>query len=468
MARFPFSFRSAPERRDNLENPSVDLVQALVAIADGSTVSGASLTPTKALRLTAVYAAVRVVAESIATLPLHIRAGDGEQRERVMGDPRELLFNVSPNPEQTPVELLETWIANAMLWGKGYMYVERDNGGRPLALWTLRPDHMQECRTPSGQLYYRTTLLNGQTQELMPEQVVVLKAIFGLSPIMVARESVAGVIAADEHAHRFWTNNARPGGVIETSANWNDVEFEEFRRRWRAGHEGLKRSQLVGILSGGATWRDVGIPPQAAQMIEARKFGIQEISRLFRVPPHMIGELEHTATRATIEQQSIEFISYTLRPWLVRGEQALRNGLFLGKADLATETFAEFVTEGLLRGDIKTRYAAYDVGIRSGFMSRAEARKFEQMPAVDAKDLLDKFLIPLNMASSDQALDPKRQVGQPPLNPQQAQEQASALSRLALILRGRPGGEAALEAALRALDDLQNLAQDPPEDDLVP
>ncbi|HWE82800.1 MAG TPA: phage portal protein [Gaiellaceae bacterium] len=438
----------AGSRRDNLENPSVDLVQALIAITDGTTVSAVSLTPYKALRLTSVYACIRVIAESIASLPVIVRAGDEESRSRMVGDPREQLLNVQPNPEQTPMEVIETWIANALLWGRGYLYVVRNGAGLPIELWGLRPDRTWEHRMPDGSLYYTTTLRDGSTKPLRAEDVIPLKSIFGLSPVMATREAIAGVIAADEYAFRFWANNARPGGVIETDQNWDDQEFSDFSRRWRSGHEGLKRSHLLGILTGGAKWADVGVPPQMAQMLETRAFGIREITRVFRVPPHMVGDLAGTVTRASIEQQSIEFVVYTLRSWLVRAEQALRVGLFMSKEDQKNQVYAEFVTEGLMRGDIKSRYDAYALGVQWGWLSRADVRRFEQLPSIDDQQL-DQFLVPLNLGTSTNV------AAKSPAKQGFVAETASSLTYLALLLRGQPGGEEALAACIAELQRLR-------------
>lgn len=398
----------APGRRDingsdvsGLENPNIDIVTALVAHQDGTTASGISVTPLKAFRLAAVYACVKVIAESLASLPVDISKKDssGEGREIVFDDPRLNLLNDFPNPEMTGMELFENWVAHALLWGKGYLYIQKNKAGKAIELWPLPPDKTVEKRTTSGQLYY-VTEVNGKTEPIPAENVIPLRCILGQSPVMNARDVIAGAAAAEQYAGRFWSNNGRPGGVIQVPETMEDDELDEFRRRWAAGHEGLKRAQLVGILTGGAKWQEVGIAPGAAQFIETRQFSVREICRLFGVPPHRIGDLEGTINRGSLEQQSIEFVTYTLRGWVVRSEQALRSKLFNGKDDLAADKKPMFNVNALMRGDMRARYAAHAVGVQWGFVSRAEVRRQEGLATVDDEHQLEEFLVPLNMIPS--------------------------------------------------------------------
>ena len=429
----PFAGR---ERRadSTLENPSIDLVQALVAQTDGSSFSTVHLTPEKALRLTAVYASVRVIAESVASLPLPIlqRQGEGPGRERLPGDPRWTLLNGFPNPEMTGMELFETWVAHALLWGRGYLYVVRNNAGQVLELWPLHPQRTEARRSKeTNALYYVTLLANGQPKDLAKEDVIPLNSLMGLSPVTLAREALSSAAAAEEYAGRFWANNARPGGLIELPESMEEDEMEDFQRRWKAGHEGLKRSQLMGILTAGATWKEVGIAPGLAQFIETRQFGVREIARLFRVPPHMIGDLEGTVSRASIEQQSIEFVTYTLRPWIVRAEQALRLRLFTSRKDITQDVYPEFQVEGLMRGDVKSRYDAYAVGIQWGFLNRADPRVMESLP-LPANANLEEYLVPMNMLPSSK-LDEVKANGSPA-----GSAEANSLAWLSLMLRSDP------------------------------
>jgi HK97 family phage portal protein len=400
----PFTRRDAVS---GLENPNIDIVAALIASQDGAASSGVAMTPAKALRLAAVYACVRVIAESVASLPIEISRLDaaGEGRELVRNDPRWLVLNEFPNPEMTGVELIENWVAHALLWGTGYLFAVYNGAGQVAELWPLKPDVTQPRRTPQGRLYYETELGNGEKTNVPAERVIPLKALMATSPVMNAREMLANAAAAQEYAGRFWQNNARPGGIIQLPDSMDEDEMDDFVRRWKSGHEGLKRAQLVGILTAGAKWQEVGISPQQAQFIETRQFGTREIARMYGVPLHRVGDAVQSGGGGSgmgnsLEQQSIEFITYTLRSWIVRAEQAFRTKLFASKSDLATETFARFNFTELMRGDIKSRYEAYAIGIQWGILNRAEPRRLEGLPAPPDDQLLEEFLVPLNMIPS--------------------------------------------------------------------
>lgn len=390
-----------------LENPSVDLTAALVASVDGASSSGTPVTPLKAFRLAAVTACVRAIAEPIASLPIEITQQDRteEGRELVRTDSRWNLLNGFPNPEQTSVELFENWIAHALLWGRGYLYTVRNGAGEPIELWPLNPSATEPMRSKNGTLYYLTQLADGTHQKVPAEFVIPLHSILGISPVMNARDVIAGAASAEQYAGRFWANNGRPGGLIELPESMDEEEMDDFQRRWKAGHEGLKRAQLVGILTGGAKWQEVGIAPGQAQFIETRQFGVREIARLYRVPPHMIGDLDGTISRTSIEQLSIEFITQTLRPWLVRAEQALRFKLFNSKGDLANAIYPQFNFDALARGDTKARFEAYAIGVQWGIISRADARRREGLTTAPDEQLLEDFLVPLNMIPSSKLHD---------------------------------------------------------------
>jgi HK97 family phage portal protein len=406
--RFPFFRGSRRDEVSGLENPSVDLVAAIVASQDGQTSAGVSITPLKAFRLAAVYACVRVIAESVASLPVEISRADatGEGRELVRDDPRWALLNEFPNPEMTGMELVENWIAHALLWGTGYLYIVRNGAGAPIELWPLKPDVTRAMRTKgAGTLYYETQLpSSGEVVPLRADQVIPINALMAISPVMNARDMLATAASAQQYAGRFWANNARPGGIIQLPEGMDDDEMDEFIRRWKAGHEGLKRAQLVGILTGGATWTDVGISPGQAQFIETRQFATREIARMYGVPPHRVADVTSSGDAGTrgssLEQQSIEFVTYTLRGWLVRAEQAWRQKLFNSKSDLRTATAPRFQIAELMRGDMKSRYEAYAIGVQWGFLNRQDVRRFEGQATADAEHLLDEYLVPLNMIPS--------------------------------------------------------------------
>lgn len=400
--RWPWS--GARETRDGLENPSVDLASALTAVADdiggGVTSSGIPVTPRRSLRIIAVYACVRVLAEAVASLPFPIYSRDQRSRVTMRDDPRWRLLNEQPNPEMTAFELWETIVGHLLLWGEAFCYRELDGAGETVALWPLLPNQTRVVRAPSGARTFQTYLPGFGPAPLADEEVLYVRA-FGtgetpLSPIMLAREALGVSIAAEQYGGRFFANDARPGGLIEVAGSMDDDAFREFKARWQSGHQGLKRSHLVGVLTNGATWKDVGLPPGDAQFIETRKFGVREIARLFRVPPHMIGDLEGTVTHASIEQQAIDFVVHSLRPWLVRIEQAVKRSLFSGPRDVAAHLYPEFKVDGLMRGDLLSRFQAYAIGRQNGWLSSNDILELENRPGLGADG--DIYLQPLNLA----------------------------------------------------------------------
>lgn len=392
---------STRDEISGLENPSVDLIAAITAAVDGATSSNVSMTPLKAFRLAAEYACVTTVASAVASLPLEVSQADttGEGRDLVRDDPRWLLLNEFPNPEMTGMELFENWIAHAMLWGAGYLYIVSDGTGMPVELWPLMPDSTKPMRAAgTNKLYYETELPGSRQKVQIPqEQVIPIHAVMGISPAMNFRDGMATAAAAQQYAGRFWQNNARPGGIIELPEGMTEDEMDEFIRRWKAGHEGLKRSQLVGILTEGAQWKDVGIAPALAQFLETRQFSQKEIAMVNGVPPHRIGIVEPGMSRISLEQQSIEFVTYTLRQWLVRGEHALRRSLFTRKEDIALNKYARFNVNELMRGDIRSRFEAYAIGVQWGFLNRADVRRDEARGTAPEDQHLEEFLVPLNM-----------------------------------------------------------------------
>lgn len=383
----------------SLENPSTDLVQALTGGLDAGTPAGITVTPEKALRLISVYSCVRVVSEAVASLPFPIYRQEGKSRVRMGDDPRWGLLNEQPNPEMYAMELWEQVIAHANLWGKGYAHIVRDNAGEVIELWPLPASRMQRRRTPANQLFYVLTLDSGERVPIPMEDVIEIRGFLGLSPIQkVARDEIAAGLAAQEYGGRFWANSARPDGIISVEGQMDDLQFEEFKKRWQAGHGGLRRSHLVGILTNGATWTDVGIPPEDAQFIETRKYTARQIAGMYLVPPYKIGDMEPgSVSYASVEAQQIGFVVDSVRPWLVRTEQAVRNRIFNSKRDREAGVYPEFLVEGLLRGDTLSRYRAYAIGIQWGFLNRSEPRQRENLLHHEE---LDEFLVPSNMLAA--------------------------------------------------------------------
>lgn len=372
-------------RSSSLANPSSNLYDALVGLTDGDeSWSGASISPENALQVIAVYSCVRLISETIGSLPVRLIEREGDTRTtRDDLDEADLLAD-EPNPEQDAGEYWRLITAHMLLRGNGYAYKDYDRAGRLRALWPLRPDLVTPGRTPTGRLAYhvqfhdRTGPFGIGDTVLFDTEVIHYKALgtdrgVGLSPVTLARQAVGTSKAAEEYGARFFANDARPGGLITVPGNLDQAGFDRLRARWKKLHQGSKNAHLMAVMDNGASWEQVGISNEDAQFLETRKFQTAEIARLFGVPPHMIGDVERSTSWGTgIEQQGIGFVVYTLRPWIVRLEKATKRALFSGQP-----ITPRFVVDGLLRGDSKSRMESYKIGREIGLYSINDILRME-------------------------------------------------------------------------------------------
>lgn len=399
------------ERRFHVSQTPPGWVEKL---AGWTTATGLDITPDKSLQLTAVFASVRILAETIASLPLPIyRRLDNGGKTRAPDHYLYPILHDLPNPEMTSFSLRETLMGHVATWGNAYAEIEFNQAGEINALWPLRPDRMRVKRE-NGRLIYIYRLpdrVGGREKTLDMERVFHLRGlggngIVGYSPIQLAKQAVGLALAAEEFGGRFFGNDARPGVVLQHPGKLSEEAHKRLRQSWETRHGGLEKSHRVAILEEGLAVKEIGLPPGDAQFLETRRFQISEIARIFRVPPHMIGDLER-ATFSNIEQQSLEFVIYTIWPWLVRWEQEIKRSLFTPAESKIY--FAEFLVEGLLRGDIQSRYQAYATARQWGWMSANDVRRLENMNPVSGGDT---YLIPLNMIPAGQAgLEPTMERG---------------------------------------------------------
>lgn len=365
--------------------------------------SGISVTENSALTSSAVFGCVRVLAETVASLPLIVYQRVGEGKERA---PDHYLYNLlhdRPNEFMTSFEFRETLMGHLTLWGNAYTEIEYDARGRTRQLWPLRPDRMLRVEmTADGRRAYQYMLPSGETVWLSDNNVWHLRGfggdgLNGYSVIRLMRESIGLGLAAESFGARFFGNDARPGGILEHPGVLGEEAHKRLRESWESRHGGLSGSHRVAILEEGLQYKQIGIPPEDAQFLETRRFQVIEIARAFRVPPHMLGDLER-ATFSNIEHQSIDFVVHTIRPWLVRWEQSIQQRLML--AEERERFYAEFLVDGLLRGDTQTRYQAYAVGRQNGWLSANDIRELENMNPVEGGDV---YLVPLNMVPAGEA-----------------------------------------------------------------
>lgn len=369
------------------------------AVGGYPTASGVDVTDQVALSCMAVYAAVRLLSETMGSLPGHVMRQTDMGKEKALDHPLYRIIHEQPNPEQTTMEWRETAMCHLLLRGNHYSEKQYDAGGRLMALWPIHPDKVRiERASPNAPLTYVISLPDGKQVSLRHENILHLRGlgsngVTGFSPIAVARQSIGLAVAAQEYGARLFRNDTRPGGVLEHPAKLSDPAHKRLKTSIEEQHQGLSNAHRMMILEEGMKWHQIGINPDDAQFLESRKFSVTEVARMFNVPPHFLRDLER-ATFSNIEQQAIEFVVYSLRPWCVRFEQRLNIDL-LSHEDRVTH-FIKLNVDGLLRGDIKTRYDAYHVAKGDGWLNANEIRELEDMNPI-AGDGGDDYWQPVNM-----------------------------------------------------------------------
>ena len=329
----------------------------------GGTTSGKAVTERSAMQMTAVYSCVRILAEAVAGLPLHLyRYKEDGGKEKALDHPLYLLLHDEPNPEMSSFVFRETLMTHLLLWGNAYAQIIRNGKGEVIALYPLMPNRMVVDRDIHGQLYYQYTrsteeapTMKGVTVNLPPSDVLHIPGLgfdglVGYSPIAMAKNAIGMAIACEEYGAKFFANGARPSGILTHPNTVKDPAA--LRASWNAAYGGSGNASRVAVLEEGMTFTPLSIPNNEAQFLETRKFQVTEICRIFRVPPHMIGDLER-ATFSNIESQNISFAVHTIRPWLVRIEQAVNRALI--PENEKGRFYAQFNIDGLMRGDYKSR-----------------------------------------------------------------------------------------------------------------
>ena len=371
----------------------------------GGSTSGKSVTERSSMQMTAVYSCVRILAEAVAGLPLHLyKYNESGGKERAAENQLYFLLHDEPNPEMTSFVFRETLMTHLLLWGNAYAQLIRNGKGEVIALYPLMPNRMTVDRDNKGRLYYQ--YWRGKDEaKLSRDNIVILQpsdvlhipglgfdGLVGYSPIAMAKNAVGMAIACEEYGAKFFANGATPGGILEHPGIVKDPA--RVRESWNAVYQGSGNAHRIAVLEEGMKYTPIGISPEQAQFLETRKFQINEIARIFRVPPHMVGDLEKSSF-SNIEQQSLEFVKYTLEPWLVRWEQAMVRSL-LSKSE-KEQYFIKFNVDGLLRGDYESRMNGYATARQNGWMSANDIRQLENLDRISEKEGGDLYLINGNM-----------------------------------------------------------------------
>lgn len=371
----------------------------------GGTTSGKAVTERSAMQMTAVYSCVRILSEAIAGLPIHLyKYGENGSKVKATDHPLYFLLHDEPNPEMTSFVFRETLMTHLLLWGNAYAQIIRNGKGEVVALYPLMPNRMTVDRDADGHLYYEyqtsqdeARTMEGSRVRLSPHDVLHIPGLgfdglVGYSPIAMAKNSIGMAIACEEYGAKFFANGATPGGILEHPGVVKDPE--RVRESWNSAFGGSANSNKVAVLEEGMKYTPISISPEQAQFLETRKFQVDEIARIFRIPPHMIGDLEKSSF-SNIEQQSLEFVKYTLDPWVCRWELSMQRALLT--VDEKKEYFFKFNVDGLLRGDYQSRMNGYATGRQNGWMSANDIRELENLDRIPAEEGGDLYLINGNM-----------------------------------------------------------------------
>lgn len=370
----------------------------------GRTSAGKVVNEHNAMQLTTVYACVRIIAEAIAGLPLHLYRYTDSGKEKAVDHPYYYLLHDEPNHEMSSFTFRETLMTHLLLYGNAYAQKIFDNRGRITALYPLIPSQMAVLRDASGRIVYQYTYTpndakpgTSKTVNLSREEVFHIpglgfNGLVGFSPIAMARNALGLAMATEEYGSKFFANGAQPSGVLEHPGAIKDPE--RLRQNWQETFGGSGNSNKTAVLEEGLKYHPISIPPDQAQFLESRKFQVTEICRIFRMPPHMVGDLEKSSFN-NIEQQSLEFVKYTLDSWVCRWEQGLQRGMLLENEK--KQLFWKFNVDGLLRGDYVSRMNGYAVGRQNGWLSANDIRTLENQDPIPDDQGGNLYLVNGNM-----------------------------------------------------------------------
>ncbi len=371
----------------------------------GGSTAGKNVTERSSMQMTAVYSCVRVLAEAVAGLPLHLyKYTDSGGKDKALEHTLYVLLHDEPNPEMTSFVFRETLMTHLLLWGNAYAQLIRNGRGEVVGIYPLMPNRVSVNRDDKGNIYYKylrgleDAHLNKENEVILLHSEVLhipglgFDGLVGYSPIAMAKNAIGMAIACEEYGAKFFANGATPGGILEHPGVVKDPE--RVRASWNSAFGGSANANKVAVLEEGMKYTPISISPNEAQFLETRKFQINEIARIFRVPPHMVGDLEKSSF-SNIEQQSLEFVKYTLEPWLIRWEQSLVRSLIL-PGDKG-KYFIKFNVDGLLRGDYESRMNGYATARQNGWMSANDIRALENLDQISEEDGGNLYLINGNM-----------------------------------------------------------------------
>ena len=355
------------------------------------TKAGIELTYDKAIECSTVYACIRVLAESVASLPFMVykKSADGKSKEVAIDHPLYPLLHDSPNDFQTAFEFRENQMGHLNMRGNSFAFIDWSKGNKIKRILPLNPDAMKVVLNGGGSLTYKYIDPQTKVEKEYPSEAIwhtrgmSFDGIMGVSPIRVARQAIGISLGAEDYSATFYRNNARPSGILKHPGTLKPDVAKQLKDDTQEALTGDNRHKMI-LFQGGVEWQSIGLTQADAQYLESRNFQVAEIARFYRVPLMLIGHND-TITYASAEQFMLMFVIHSLRPWLVRIEQSANKNLLTQK-DRDNGYYTEHVLEGLLRGDTATRYEGYTKAISSRWMTRNEVRSLENLNPVDGGD----------------------------------------------------------------------------------
>ena len=349
-----------------------------------------------AIKHTTVFACNKVLSESISSMPIHLYQKKDKRRTKLDNE-LSALISRQPNPIMNSTTWKELIVTDLNLNGNHYCQIVR-NGYGVQGLYPLDPKKMKVKIRSNGKVVYEYASSKDNivfnAEEVLHFKTLTLDGILGLSPIEYNALSLSLSMSTVEFGDKYYKNGANSNMVLQHPAELSDSAYDRLRSNFQKNFTGIANSHKPLLLEDGLTIERTSISNNDSQFLETRTFNKSEIASIFRVPPHLINEMSKS-TFSNIEHQSLEFVKYTLMPTLVKIEEELNNKL-LGNSKIKDGFYFKHNVNSLLRGDVKSRYESYQVGIQSGFISRNEAREWEDLDPIDG---LDEMIIPLNMAN---------------------------------------------------------------------
>ena len=384
------------ERRSGYSNPAQWLVDWVSGGIDS--MAGVKITEQSALKYSPFWAAVRIISGTCGSLPMVVYKKTDSGRDRAPNHRAYSLLHDAPNEYMDALTFIETRTAHVLTYGNGYAEIQRDGAGRPVALWPLLPDRTNRKLSASGIPYYEIQLKRDGIVYLADDAVLHIKGLgydgyTGYNVVQYHKNTLGYGMAVKEYGARYFANDASPGGVLEHPGTLGDKAAKHLTDSWNRQHQGLENKHRLAILEEGMTWKPVGVDPIKSQCLEVQKYSIDDCARIFNIPPHKLGSMEK-ASYSSIEEQNLDFITSTMYYWFRKWEQECNRKLFLPSE--RGKYFAEILVDGLLRGNIQSRYGAYAVGRQWGWLSADDVREKENMnPLPDGAG--QGYLVPLNM-----------------------------------------------------------------------